>query len=121
MLQLVSKSHSKTQWTIIFILVPSLGSMVHSSLSQLPVVKALSKQEITESQSKFYRMVVAAKEEGAASSVKDFIIKLFICFWDVHCKESHRPGLLCAHAERFPESDVPRMGIDFDEVGCSHS
>jgi hypothetical protein len=28
---------------------------------------------------------------------------------------------LCAHAERFPESDVPRMGIDFDEVGCSHS
>ncbi len=53
--------------------------------------------------------------------MKDFIIKLFICFWDVHCKESHRPGLLCAHAERFPESDVPRMGIDFDEVGCSHS
>jgi hypothetical protein len=80
--------------------------MVHSSLSQLPVVKALSKQEITESQSKFYRMVVAAKEEGAASSVKDFIIKLSYAF-GMYIVRNLTGLACCVHMQR-----------DFQRVMC---
>jgi hypothetical protein len=38
-------------------------------------------------------------------------------FWDCQWKEAHGIDLVCEHAERFPDGDVPRMGIDFDEVG----
>ncbi len=44
-------------------------------------------------------------------------MKCSMSFWDCQWKEAHGIDLVCAHAERFPDGDVPRMGIDFDEVG----
>ncbi len=44
-------------------------------------------------------------------------MKCSMSFQDCQWKEAHGVDLLCAHAERFPDGDVPRMAIDFDEVG----